>query len=292
MDQWLQKSKLPGGALKKQKVAAPPLPLSEEQQAVVASIRRGESTFFTGSAGTGKSFTLRAIIKALNEEHRGRGVYVTASTGAAATQVCLSPSKERGALRERAPRENGGAVPRSRAPCPSAPDTGRRETRRCSGVDAQTGRRTNVLHLCSDLSGRRHHRQRLRRRRSRNRRRGHAGPQGAASAPFASRLPTAPLRFARLIKAQVGANRYAAKRWKDCRALVIDEISMIDAGEAMPTGRLGIPGGALVGSHRVKTHRQACSTSWSTWRGACGARTRPLGECSSSSVVIFCNYHQ
>jgi ATP-dependent exoDNAse (exonuclease V) alpha subunit len=31
---------------------------------------------------------------------------------------------------------------------------------------------------------------------------------------------------------QVGANRYAAKRWKDCRALVIDEISMIDAGES------------------------------------------------------------
>jgi len=74
--------------------------LSDEQRHVIELARQGKSLFFTGSAGscycyftlrclptpceplgTGKSFTLRELIRALREDNAGRGVYVTASTG-------------------------------------------------------------------------------------------------------------------------------------------------------------------------------------------------------------------
>ena len=48
---------------------------------------RGESLFLTGGAGTGKSFTLNHIVKALKQQ-RGEGqVFVTASTGIAACHI-------------------------------------------------------------------------------------------------------------------------------------------------------------------------------------------------------------
>ncbi|MBW0483498.1 hypothetical protein O181_023213 [Austropuccinia psidii MF-1] len=60
--------------------------LSPEQQNVLDLVLRGESVFFTGSAGTGKSVLLRHIISALKRNHSARpdAVAVTASTGMAA----------------------------------------------------------------------------------------------------------------------------------------------------------------------------------------------------------------
>eukprot|EP01133_Synstelium_polycarpum_P012907 gene12907-15161_t len=60
--------------------------LSDEQRAVVQRTLEGESLFFTGSAGTGKSFVLREIVRVLRFLH-GEAVHVTASTGIAACNI-------------------------------------------------------------------------------------------------------------------------------------------------------------------------------------------------------------
>ncbi len=58
--------------------------LSEQQRYVVdLVVNQKASVFFTGSAGTGKTFTLKTIIDMLNKTTPG--VYVTALTGIAAT---------------------------------------------------------------------------------------------------------------------------------------------------------------------------------------------------------------
>lgn len=57
--------------------------LNEEQELVMRACLSGKSVFFTGSAGTGKSFMLRKIISELPPE----GTVVTASTGVAACLV-------------------------------------------------------------------------------------------------------------------------------------------------------------------------------------------------------------
>lgn len=57
--------------------------LSVEQQQVVELVQRRESIFFTGSAGTGKSFLLNHLIRILPS----RTTFVTASTGMAAVLV-------------------------------------------------------------------------------------------------------------------------------------------------------------------------------------------------------------
>ena len=57
-----------------------PIELSEEQKEVVAMCERGDSVFFTGSAGTGKSVCLRHIIQRLRDRYED-SVFVTASTG-------------------------------------------------------------------------------------------------------------------------------------------------------------------------------------------------------------------
>ena len=57
--------------------------LCEEQLEVMRSCTSGKSVFFTGSAGTGKSFLLRKIISALPPE----GTVATASTGVAACLI-------------------------------------------------------------------------------------------------------------------------------------------------------------------------------------------------------------
>jgi ATP-dependent DNA helicase PIF1 len=59
--------------------------LSTEQRHAVELAARGESFFFTGSAGSGKSTALRAIVSELTRE--GRSVSLTASTGAAALLI-------------------------------------------------------------------------------------------------------------------------------------------------------------------------------------------------------------
>ncbi|KAI5448920.1 hypothetical protein NCC49_005771 [Naganishia albida] len=69
-------------------------PLSAEQQKVLDMVMAGESLFFTGSAGTGKSFLLKHIINKLRNDvvlHKGRlikkKVAVTASTGIAGVAI-------------------------------------------------------------------------------------------------------------------------------------------------------------------------------------------------------------
>ncbi|GJE87828.1 ATP-dependent DNA helicase PIF1 [Phanerochaete sordida] len=59
--------------------------LSPEQQQVLNKVKAGESVFFTGSAGTGKSVLLREIIRFCRES--GRQVAITASTGIAAVNI-------------------------------------------------------------------------------------------------------------------------------------------------------------------------------------------------------------
>lgn len=61
--------------------------LSEEQQAVMDIALRGKSLFFSGAAGTGKSFLLKRIIRELRILHGHEHVYVTAPTGIAACNI-------------------------------------------------------------------------------------------------------------------------------------------------------------------------------------------------------------
>jgi len=61
------------------------LKLNSEQEAAVRYALKGKNMFLSGSAGSGKSFTLRTVIKRLRES--GKIVEVTATTGVAAVQV-------------------------------------------------------------------------------------------------------------------------------------------------------------------------------------------------------------
>lgn len=62
--------------------------LSEEQKAIVNYVvNKGESVFFTGSAGTGKSVVLRHLVQELCRKHGHVNVGVTASTGLAACNI-------------------------------------------------------------------------------------------------------------------------------------------------------------------------------------------------------------
>ncbi|XP_003220289.2 ATP-dependent DNA helicase PIF1 [Anolis carolinensis] len=57
--------------------------LSQEQSMVLNAVLSGKNVFFTGSAGTGKSYLLKRIIASLPPN----GTYATASTGVAACQI-------------------------------------------------------------------------------------------------------------------------------------------------------------------------------------------------------------
>ncbi|KAJ1522289.1 hypothetical protein ONE63_002588 [Megalurothrips usitatus] len=59
------------------------VPLTDEQQRVLLAVASGKNIFFTGSAGTGKSFLLRKIIASLPPDT----TYPTASTGVAACHI-------------------------------------------------------------------------------------------------------------------------------------------------------------------------------------------------------------
>ena len=61
--------------------------LSAEQCRAVRLVQAGSSVFLTGGAGTGKSYTLKTIIRSLRKMHGSEAVYVTASTGIAACHV-------------------------------------------------------------------------------------------------------------------------------------------------------------------------------------------------------------
>ncbi len=57
--------------------------LSGEQKQVIEAILQGRNVFFSGSAGTGKSFLLHELIKRIPKQ----GTAITASTGLAALNI-------------------------------------------------------------------------------------------------------------------------------------------------------------------------------------------------------------
>lgn len=61
--------------------------MSDEQQAVLNLIASGKNVFFTGSAGTGKSFLLASVVEQSKRMYGAESVYVTASTGIAAVAI-------------------------------------------------------------------------------------------------------------------------------------------------------------------------------------------------------------
>ena len=63
------------------------LTLSSEQQEVLNRVKAGRNMFFTGAAGTGKSFLLRQIVQWARDTYGNDAVAVTASTGLAAINI-------------------------------------------------------------------------------------------------------------------------------------------------------------------------------------------------------------
>ncbi|TFY61108.1 hypothetical protein EVG20_g7185 [Dentipellis fragilis] len=61
--------------------------LSSEQKAILELVKSGRNVFFTGSAGTGKSVLLRAIIQALKKHRHPETFAITASTGIASINI-------------------------------------------------------------------------------------------------------------------------------------------------------------------------------------------------------------
>lgn len=53
--------------------------LSHEQQAILQAVLEGHNVFYTGPAGTGKSFMLQNIVAALTQQKKH--VHLTAPTG-------------------------------------------------------------------------------------------------------------------------------------------------------------------------------------------------------------------
>jgi len=63
--------------------AEPAAIMTQEQRYVLDCVRSGKNVFFTGGAGTGKSFLIQKIIGVLPPDH----TFITASTGVAAFQI-------------------------------------------------------------------------------------------------------------------------------------------------------------------------------------------------------------
>jgi len=61
------------------------LPLNDMQKEILHAISTGQNVFFTGSAGTGKSFLLDHIVAIL--KNQGKNIAITASTGIAAEHI-------------------------------------------------------------------------------------------------------------------------------------------------------------------------------------------------------------
>ncbi|KAI0343277.1 hypothetical protein BDW22DRAFT_1263980 [Trametopsis cervina] len=78
---------VPSGSVSSDKPAA--VFLSQEQTHILKLVENGESIFYTGSAGTGKSVLLREIIKVLRKRYSKSpdAVAITASTGIAACNI-------------------------------------------------------------------------------------------------------------------------------------------------------------------------------------------------------------
>jgi ATP-dependent DNA helicase PIF1 len=67
-------------------VAAEP-ELTAEQEAVMEAVMAGKNICFTGSAGTGKSFTTKVMVARLVAKYGAAAIAVTASTGVAASHI-------------------------------------------------------------------------------------------------------------------------------------------------------------------------------------------------------------
>ena len=83
-------SKSGGIAVALRKAAKPaqaPAELNALQARALELAQQGHSVFLTGGAGTGKSYTLGHLVKALQRRCGERAVFVTASTGIAACHV-------------------------------------------------------------------------------------------------------------------------------------------------------------------------------------------------------------
>lgn len=65
--------------------------LSEGQRRAIKAALSGRNIFFTGSAGVGKSLTLKILIDKMREIHGKAAVFVTASTGVAACNLDGKP---------------------------------------------------------------------------------------------------------------------------------------------------------------------------------------------------------
>lgn len=76
-------------AAKKSRTVARPLLSREQRQVLQLVVEEGNSVFFTGSAGTGKSVLLREIIAVLRKKYQRESdrVAITASTGLAACNI-------------------------------------------------------------------------------------------------------------------------------------------------------------------------------------------------------------
>ena len=66
-------------------VAAPSVPLGADQAKVLEAVQSGRNVFMTGVAGTGKSYTIAAVVEWLRSQ--GKNVAVTAPTGVAAINI-------------------------------------------------------------------------------------------------------------------------------------------------------------------------------------------------------------
>ncbi|CAN9503214.1 unnamed protein product [Ophioblennius macclurei] len=76
-------SPVKGNPSKKPILSLPTRKLNKEQSAVLSAVLSGRNVFFTGSAGTGKSFLLKRIIGSLPP----KSTFATASTGVAACHI-------------------------------------------------------------------------------------------------------------------------------------------------------------------------------------------------------------
>lgn len=65
----------------------PRIQLSPEQKYILDAALDGKSFFFTGCAGTGKSFLLREIVRELRKRYHKNRIYVTAPTGVSACNI-------------------------------------------------------------------------------------------------------------------------------------------------------------------------------------------------------------